>query len=162
MRQCNCTATQTYVTVWLFVWCTPCLYSCHTCYKVVVCVCVCLWCCCGCKSKCWYVFCNISMGGLKRSESLVRTMKNSRAQRLAISAPVNLSCSIVFSQNALVHRLAGNGNGYRGCSSVWCCTIRLVPFALITLTLSRLACDTSNAGAFLRHLIDQNKHIILW
>lgn len=68
---------------------------------------------------------------------------------------------LLFSRNASVHGLTGEGNGYGDGSSVRCCTIRLVPFPLIGLTLSHLACDTSNAGAFLRHLIDQNKHIIL-
>lgn len=68
----------------------------------------------------------------------------------------------LFSHNASVCRPTGNGNGYGGGSSGRCCTIRLVPFPLIALTLSHLACDTSNAGAFLCHLIDQNKHIILW
>lgn len=72
------------------------------------------------------------------------------------------NCTVpFFSQNALVYRLTVDGNGYGGGSSMRCCTIRLVPFPLIALTLSHLACDTSNAGAFLRPLIDQNKHIIL-
>lgn len=76
-----------------------------------------------------------------------------------MSAALNLS--LLISQNASVKRLAGEGNGYRGGNSVRYCTIRLVPFPLIGLALSHLACDTSNAVGFLCHLIDQNKHIIL-
>lgn len=69
--------------------------------------------------------------------------------------------SPLLSHNASVYKLTGNRSGWGG-SSVRCRTIRLVPFPLIALTPSHLECDTSNAEAFLCHLIDQNKHIILW
>lgn len=86
------------------------------------------------------------------------SINTSLSNQTAPAVPVNLYWCPSF----LPKCITGDGNGHGGGSSVRCCTIRLVPFPLIGLTPSHLACDTSNAGAFLRHLIDQNKHIILW
>ena len=84
------------------------------------------------------------------------SINTSLSNQTAPAVPVNLYWCPSFFPKCIT------GNGHGGGSSVRCCTIRLVPFPLIGLTPSHLACDTSNAGAFLRHLIDQNKHIILW